>query len=46
MNDGFLIEEVDAGHNAILKFLFGCNADMPQDGPSKFGEEALDQIKP
>ena len=46
MNDGLLIEEIDPRHYAILKILFGFNADMPQDGPNKFGEEALDQIKP
>jgi hypothetical protein len=46
MNNGCLIEELDPGHDAILEFLFGLNADMPQDGASKFGEEPLDQVKP
>jgi hypothetical protein len=46
MNNGFLIEEVDPGHDAISEFLFGFNADVPQDRASKFGKEALDQVEP
>jgi hypothetical protein len=33
-------------HDAILEFLFGCDADVAQDGASKFGEEALDEVEP
>jgi hypothetical protein len=31
---------------AILKFLFGCGADVAQDGAGEFGKEALDEVEP
>ena len=46
MNDGLLVEIVDGGHDAILKFFFGGDADLAQDGAGELGEEALDQIEP
>jgi hypothetical protein len=38
MNDGLLIEVIHGGHDAVLEFLFGCDADVTQDGASEFGE--------
>ena len=46
MNDGLLIEVIHGGHDAILEFLFGGDADVAQDGAGEFGEEALDQVEP
>ena len=46
MNDGLLIEVIHGGHDAVLEFLFGCDADMTQDGAGEFGEEALDEVEP
>jgi hypothetical protein len=37
VNDGLLIEVIHGGHDAILEFLFGCDADMTQDGAGEFG---------
>ena len=46
MNDRFLIEIIHGGRDAILKFLFGCDAGVTQDGAGKFGDEALDEVEP
>ena len=46
MNDGLLIEVIHGGHDAIFEFLFGCDADVAQDGAGELGEEALDQVEP
>jgi hypothetical protein len=46
VNYGVLIEVVHGGHDAILEFLFGCDADVAQDGASEFGKEALDKVEP
>jgi hypothetical protein len=46
MHDGILIEEVDGGHETLLEFLLGGDADVAQDGAGELGEEALDQIEP
>ena len=46
MYDWLLIEEINGRHDAILEFLFGCDADMAQDGSGEFGEKTLDEIKP
>jgi hypothetical protein len=46
VNDGPLIEVLDGGHDAIRELLFGCNADMTQDGAGKLGKKALDEIEP
>jgi hypothetical protein len=46
VNDGPLIEVVDGGHDAIRELLFGCDADMTQDGAGELGEKAFDEIEP
>ena len=46
MNDRFLIEVIHSGHDTILEFLFGFDADMTQHRASELGEEALDEIEP
>jgi hypothetical protein len=46
VNDGIAVEMIYRGHQAILEFLFGCDADVAQDGAGEFGKEALDEIKP
>ena len=46
MNDGLLIEVIHGRHDAILEFLFGCDADVTQDGAGEFGKEALDEVEP
>ena len=33
-------------HDAILEFLFGCDADAAQDGAGELGKEALDEVQP
>jgi hypothetical protein len=43
VDDGFSIEVIHGGHNAIREFLFGSHTDMTQDGTSELGEEALEQ---
>ena len=40
------VEFVHGKHDAVLEFLFGCDADVAQDGASEFGKEALDKIQP
>ena len=40
------IDVVDGGHDAVLEFVLGCDADMAQDGAGELGEEALDEIEP
>jgi hypothetical protein len=39
-------EFVHGSHDAILEFLFGCDADVTQDGAGEFGKEPLDEIEP
>src|SRR5215475_8576679 len=46
VNDGFLIEVINTGHDAIPEFLFGFNTDVAQHRASELGEEALDEIEP
>jgi hypothetical protein len=46
VNDRFLIEVVHGGHDTILEFLFGFDADVAQHRASELGEEALDEIEP
>ena len=36
-----LVEFVHGGHDAILEFLFGCEADVAQDGAGEFGKKPL-----
>ena len=40
------IELVHCGDDALLEFLFRCDADVAQDGAGKLGKEALDEIEP
>jgi hypothetical protein len=42
MDDRISIDVVDAGHDALLKFVFRGHPDMAQDGTGELGEEALD----
>jgi hypothetical protein len=46
VDDGLLIEEVHCGHDAILEFLFRCDADVAQHGAGELGKETLDQVEP
>jgi hypothetical protein len=46
VNNGVPIEIIHGGHDAILEFLFGCDADVAQDGAGEFGEEAFDEVEP
>ena len=46
VNDRFLIEVIHGGHETILEFLFGFDADVTQHRASELGEEALDEIEP
>ena len=46
MDDGVSIEVIHCGHDAVLEFLFGCNADMAQHRAGELGEEAFDEIEP
>ena len=46
MDDGVSVELVDCGDDALLEFLFRCDADVAQDGAGKLGKEALDEIEP
>ncbi len=46
MNDGFVIEIIHGCHDAILEFLFGCDADVAQDRADELGEETFDEIEP
>jgi hypothetical protein len=40
------IEFIHGGHDAVLEFLFGCDADMAQHRAGELGEEAFDEIEP
>jgi hypothetical protein len=46
MDDGVSVEVVHGGDDALLEFLFGCDADVAQDGAGELGEETLDEIEP
>ena len=46
MNDGVLVEVIHGGHEPILEFLLGGDADVAQHGARKFGKEALDEVEP
>ncbi len=47
-HDGVVFSQSDAlsGDDALLEFLFRCDADVAQDGAGKLGKEALDEIEP
>jgi len=40
------IKFIHGGHDAVLEFLFGCDADMAQHGAGELGENALDEVEP
>jgi hypothetical protein len=40
------IEFIHGGHDAVLEFLFGRDADVAQHRAGELGEEALDEIEP
>ena len=40
------VEFIHGGHDAVLEFLFGCDADMAQHGAGELGEKALDEVEP
>jgi hypothetical protein len=40
------IDVADEGHQAFLEFVFGADADLPQQRTRQLGEEALDEIEP
>ena len=46
MDDWMLVDVIHGSHDAILEFLFGCDADVAQDRAGELGEEALDEVKP
>lgn len=46
MNDGIRVEVVDGGHEALLEFLLGGDADVAQDGAGEFGKKSLYEIQP
>ena len=46
MDHGSFVEVIHGGHDAVFEFLFGCDADVAQDGAGELGEEALDQVEP
>ena len=46
MDDGVSIEVIHCGHDAVLEFLFGGDADMAQHRAGELREEALDEIEP
>ncbi len=46
MDDGVSIEVIDGGDDAVLEFLFGCDADMAQHRAGELGEETFDEVKP
>jgi hypothetical protein len=46
VNDRVLVELIHSGHDAILEFVFGRDADVAQEGTGEFGKEALDEVEP
>ena len=40
------IEFIHGSHDAVLEFLFGCDADVAQHRAGELGEEALHEIEP
>jgi hypothetical protein len=40
------IEFVHGCHDAILEFLFGCDADVAEHGAGELGKETLDEVEP
>ena len=46
VDDGIAIEFIHGSHDAVLEFLFGCDADVTEHGAGELGEEALDEVEP
>jgi hypothetical protein len=46
VDDRMLVEFVHGGHDAVLEFLFGCDANVTQNGAGDFREEAFDEVEP
>jgi hypothetical protein len=46
MNVKIFIEVIDGGHQAVLEFLFGCDADVAQHRSGELGKEAFDEVEP
>jgi hypothetical protein len=46
MNDVLVIEVIHGSHDAMLEFLFQCDADVAQDRAGEVGEEAFDEVEP
>jgi hypothetical protein len=46
VDDGLLIEEIHVGHDAILEFLFGRDADVAQDWRASLEKKPLDEVEP
>jgi hypothetical protein len=46
VNDGVPVEEIHGGHEAVLKFLLGLNADVAQDRAGQLEEKALEEVEP
>jgi hypothetical protein len=46
VSDRVAVEKRHGGHEAILEFLLGCDADVAQHRAGEFGKEALDEIEP
>jgi len=46
VDDRMAIKFIHGGHDAVLEFLFGCDADMAQHGAGELGEKALDEVEP
>ena len=40
------VDVVDGGDDAVLEFLLGGDADVPEHRASELGEEALDEVEP
>ena len=46
MDDGMAIEFIHGCHDAVLEFLFGCDADVAQYGAGELRKETLDEVEP
>ena len=46
MNNWLVIEVIHGSYDAILEFLFGCDADVAQHGAGELGKETLDEVEP
>jgi hypothetical protein len=46
VDDRMPVEFIHSGHDAIFEFLFGCDADVAQNGAGELGKEPLDEIEP